>query len=295
MTDRIAGVYTLHTVPVEDGRVEAPVLLDSPHSGNNYPSDFGTIVPLPILHRVEDAYVDQLYGDAPDQGATLLCAEFPRSYIDPNRGEDDLDWRLLDGRWPEPLAITEKTRLGHGLIWRSCPGDLPMYDRLLSIAEVKNRIETYWRPYHDTLESELMRLYSLYGGVWHINCHSMPAASSPFVSGATGGRRADMVLGDLDGRSCDKEFTLFVRDCLIRMGYNVRINTPYKGAELVRRGGAPDRGRHSIQIEINRALYMDEHSLEPTRNFRKLKENLRELVAAVCDYALANTSRMAAE
>ena len=194
MVEHIPAVLTL-TRAEDIGVPEAPVLLDSPHSGTNYPADFGTSVPLEILRRMEDAYVDDLYGDATRKGASLLCAEFPRCYIDPNRGSDDLDWRLMSDRWPGDINPTEKTRLGHGLIWRSCPGDRSMYDRLLSVEEVANRIDQYWRPYHQALEGEMSRLFSRFGAVWHINCHSMPSASSPFMPGAVGGRRADIVLG----------------------------------------------------------------------------------------------------
>ncbi|RED49825.1 N-formylglutamate amidohydrolase [Aestuariispira insulae] len=294
MVERIPSVLTL-TRPGDVGAVETPVLLDSPHSGTIYPIDFQSAVPMDFLRRMEDSKVDQLYERAPAQGASLLCAEFPRSYIDPNRGVDDLDWRLIADRWPGAINPTEKTRLGHGLIWRTCPGDRPMYDRLLSVSEVSNRIEHYWRPYHQALEGEMSRLFSLFGAIWHINCHSMPSASSPFMPGAVGGRRADIVLGDRDGRSCDPGFTEFVRDWFVNRGYRVRVNNPYKGAELVRLCGRPDHNRHSLQIEINRALYIDEKTLEPNRHFESLQRDLSHLVGAISVFALSASTRMAAE
>lgn len=284
MTERIDGVYSLVRAEDADAPSVAPVLLDSPHSGVTYPGDFGTVVPLSILRGMEDAYVDVLYEDAPAQGASLLRAEFPRSYIDPNRAADDLDWRLIDGSWPGVLRPTEKTRLGHGLIWRTCPGDQAMYDRLLTVAEVRHRIDSYWWPYHHTLESEQARLYSLYGAVWHINCHSMPATSSPFMPGAVGGRRADVVLGDRDGRSCDPGFTDFVKSWFETRGYRVRVNNPYKGAELVRLCGDPEYDRHSLQIEINRRLYMDERTLERGPGFERTRDLITGLIAALGDF-----------
>lgn len=295
MSHRQPGVLRYTPPHPVGGRAIAPVILDSPHSGSLYPDDFNTIAPMQTLHKQEDSFVDQLYANAPFAGASLLCAEFPRSYIDPNRAEDDLDCRLFDGNWPTQLNPTEKTRLGHGLIWHSYPDKNMMYDRLLTIGEVRSRIENYWRPYHQMLEEEMEKLYAQFGGVWHINCHSMPASSSPFVSGAIGGRRADMVLGNLDGRSCSAEFSDLIRDHLQKLGYSVRLNHPYKGAELVKRYGKPNHHRHSIQIEINRALYLDERNLKITKHFRELQSNLGNLCEVVCDYALSQSMSAAAE
>lgn len=288
----VDGVYRLFAAVPDT--VVAPVVLDSPHSGARYPENFRPRVPHRDLRRVEDAFVDELFADAPAHGAVLLAADFPRSFIDPNRAVDDLDLGMIDGAWPQRVAPTEKSRLGHGLIWRSCPSERPMYDGRLPAAEVANRIESYWRPYHDALQGELERAYAAFGAVWHINCHSMPASSSPAVVGRPGAR-ADFVLGDRDGTSCAPAFTEFVRDRLVAMGYSVRLNDPYRGAELVRAYGRPTRDRHSLQIEINRGLYMREAALEKTRGFATLKRDLGRLVQAVCDHALARTRQLAAE
>ncbi|WP_259782820.1 N-formylglutamate amidohydrolase [Aestuariispira ectoiniformans] len=293
--ERIEGVLNLTRADDAGLLPQTPVLLDSPHSGTAYPEDFGTAVDLDLLQCMEDAFVDRLFGAGPEKGASLLAAEFPRSYIDPNRASDDLDWRLMNSAWPGNLKPTEKTRLGHGLIWRTCPGEKPMYERLLTVSEVQARIENYWKPYHEALEGELARLFSLFGGVWHVNCHSMPAASSPFVAGAVGGRRADIVLGDRDGRSCHPAFTAFVREWFEARGYKVRVNNPYKGAELVRVCGQPEFNRHSLQVEINRAIYMDEQKLVPTRNFGALQRDLTQLISDICGFALSECHQAAAE
>jgi N-formylglutamate deformylase len=290
--EHVEGVYRL--APPADGAVRAPVVLDSPHSGACYPARFRPRVPLRELRRVEDAFVDELFDGAPALGASLLAAAFPRSFIDPNRAVDDLDPAMIAGPWPHRVNPTEKSRLGHGLIWRSCPSERPMYDRPLAPEEVAWRIEAFWRPYHEALEGELARAYAAFGAVWHLNCHSMPASSSPIVTGRTGAR-ADFVLGDRDGSSCAPAFTHFVRDRLVAMGYSVRINDPYRGAELVRLHGRPAEDRHSLQIEINRGLYMREATLEKTQGFARLKRDLTRLVGAVCDHAFARTARFAAE
>lgn len=290
--EAIEGVYRL--TPPAAGTVRAPVVLDSPHSGAVYPARFRPRIPLRELRRVEDSFVDALFADAPSVGATLLAADFPRSFIDPNRAVDDLDVGMIGGPWPHRVNPTEKTRLGHGLIWRSCPSERPMYDRPLPPEEIAWRIETFWRPYHEALESELTRAYAAFGAVWHLDCHSMPASSSPAVPGRAGAR-ADFVLGDRDGTSCAPGFTQFVRDRLRAMGYTARVNDPYRGAELVRLHGRPAQDRHSLQIEINRSLYMREAALEKTQGFAGLKRDLTRLVGEVCDYALSRTARFAAE
>jgi N-formylglutamate amidohydrolase len=292
----IDGVY--HLAMPGPGVEPAPVVLDSPHSGARYPESFRPRVPVRDLRRVEDAFVDELFADAPAHGAVLLAADFPRSFIDPNRAVDDLDLGMVEGAWPYRVAPTEKSRLGHGLIWRSCPSERPMYDKPLPAAEVARRIEGYWRPYHEALQEALERAYAGFGAVWHLNCHSMPASSSPSLAGGATGRaggRADVVLGDRDGTSCAGAFTDFVRAELQAMGYAVRINDPYRGAELVRAYGRPGQDRHSLQIEINRGLYMREAALEKTEGFSTLKRDLARLAEAVCAHALDQTRRIAAE
>ena len=275
----IPGVLDL-TLPETE---TVPLLLDSPHSGREYPSDFKPLVDLEELRRVEDAYVDALFSQAPETGATLLCARFPRSYVDTNRAETDIDPAMLDGRWPTQLRPTEKSRLGHGLVWKTYPPDRPLYSARLSVEAVRHRVETYWRPYHEALETEIHRLQSRHGAVWHLNCHSMPSTSSPFIPGRAG-TRADFVLGDRDGTSCERAFTVFVRDTLESMGYAVRLNDPYRGAELVRAYASPLLGRHSLQIEINRALYLDERRSEPGQGFDALKDSLTRLTRAMAAY-----------
>ncbi len=273
----------------------APIVFDSPHSGAHFPLDFGTVVGREDLARVQDSHVDALYAGVTAAGASLLAAQFPRSYIDPNRSLEDLDSRLLDGAWPGVLRPSDKTRLGHGLIWRSFPPDRMMYQRRLSVSEVMARIEGYWRPYHTALEGLLHESVSAFGAVWHINCHSMPAGSSPLVSRRTGGNRADIVLGDRDGRSCDPAFTAFVRDRLTAKGYTVRVNDPYKGAYIVQAYSDPRHGRHSLQIELNRSIYMNERTLERSVSFNGLRTDLTDLAFDIRDYANAAAQPQAAE
>lgn len=277
-------------------RRSVPVVFDSPHSGSDYPADFETIAPVARLRRAEDMFVEELFGAAPERGAALLAARFPRSYIDPNRSEYDIDRRLIDGTWIGPVSVTEKSRLGHGLIWRLCPPDLAIYDRKLTVAEVRARIDGYYRPYHRALASQIEWARKRFGVVYHVNCHSMPTVSAPVVADATDARRrADFVLGDQEGTSCATDFMDMVRSTLVAMGYTVALNDPYKGVELIAAYSNPNDGRHSLQIEINRALYMDEERFERGPGFESLKADIDTLITAVCDYAAGRRIAEAAE
>ena len=267
---------------------DVPVVFDSPHSGTVYPADFRTIVPHLTLRRAEDTHVEALYAAAPDHGAVLIAADFPRSYIDANRSLLDIDAALLDGTWPGPINVSKKTEKGIGLVWRLLDTGEPIYTRKLTVAEVQRRIATCYAPYHRAVRDTINSAHKHYGAVWHINCHSMPATSSIISEEGPGVPRADFVLGDRDGTSCAPAFTTFVALTLRGMGYDVRVNDPYKGVELVRAYSDPDEHKHSLQIEVNRKLYMDEVSRESNANFAKLQSDIAALIKAISSYARKN-------
>ncbi|HEX3498084.1 MAG TPA: N-formylglutamate amidohydrolase [Stellaceae bacterium] len=260
---------------------EVPLVFDSPHSGTEYPADFDYACPLDILRTNEDTHIDDLYGGAPEHGATLLGALFPRSYLDVNRDVGDIDETLLDAPWPHKLNPGEKTRLGMGLVRRFTKPNLPVYARKLSVAEMERRIERCYRPYHAALQGICDRLHGKFGAVWLINCHSMPARGNAMSSDGPNALRADFVLGDRDGTTCTPELTDFVTRLLVGRGYSVKVNDPYKGVEIVRRHGIPAQGRHALQIEINRTLYMDENTLAPNDHYPTLKADLDHLIAGL--------------
>jgi len=271
---------------------EIPLVLDSPHSGTHYPEDFRPAVPLELLRQAEDSFVDELYACGPPLGATLIAARFPRSYIDPNRSLLDIDTSLLDAPWPGPAAASRKTQLGVGLIWRVLDTGEPIYARRLSVAEVKQRIVRYHQPYQRAVREALDRVHEHFGAVFHLNLHSMPAVSSNISEEGPGVSRADFVLGDRDGTTCEGEFTALVAETLRAMGYDVKINNPYKGVELVRAFSDPGAQRHSLQIEVNRRIYMDERTREKTPGFGELQANLARLLAALAAYAAERGSHL---
>lgn len=240
---------------------------------------------MEVLRRAEDTHVDRLFAAAPDHGAVLIAATFPRSYIDPNRAEDDVDPAMMidAGKgWPVPLNPGEKSRLGLGLIRAIINHDRPIYDRKLGLDELRGRLERYYRPYHERLSLELDRLHRAFGEVWHVDCHSMGRIgrrNAPFP----GERRADVVLGNRDGETADPEIMQVAALTLRRAGLEVALNHPYKGAEIVRRYGNPGAGRHSFQIEVVRELYMDEMTLEPHDGMTGLIEALDRMIQALAD------------
>ena len=189
-----------------------------------------------------------------------------------------------------PLAVSRKTQQGIGLLWRVARGGAPMYRRKLTVGEVQGRIDRWYQPYHAALGAEVDRLHGRFGVVWHINCHSMPAIGDANADDP-GRARADFVLGDREGTTCAGDFTAFVADTCRAMGYSVAINDPYKGVEIVRKHGRPAEGRHSLQIELNRRLYMDEQTLAPSEGYAELEASLGRLLEALAAYVSSKTGQ----
>jgi N-formylglutamate deformylase len=273
----------LRIIPARDRKV--PLVLDSPHSGTEYPEDFRPAIALRQLRHAEDTFVDELFAHGPEAGATLIAARFPRSYIDPNRSLLDIDTSLLEAPWPGPAIASRKTELGIGLIWRVLDSGAPIYDRKLGIEEVKRRIVRYHQPYQRAVKDALDEAFEHFGAVWHLDLHSMPSVSGRISEEGPGKPRADFVLGDRDGTTCEPEFTAHVAEALRGMGYTVKINDPYKGVELVRAFSDPGAGRHSLQLEVNRRLYLDEASRAKSGGFDTLQRDMGRLLDTVALYA----------
>ncbi len=281
-----------------------PVIFDSPHSGTIYPNDFDHHCDLSDLKRTEDLYVAELFANAPAYHAILLHALFPRAYIDANRAADDIDPLLLgDQNWPVDqygsICPTNRSDSGIGLIPRLIKAGVPIYNRALTAEEIMTRVKTYHEPYHDALRVVLDDAYYNHGQYWHINCHSMPNSSAyPKRNVRLIGnmpKASDIVLGDLDGRTCNKDFMHALREFWENKGLRVSINDPFKGVELISKYAQPTRGKNSVQIEINRSLYMHEESLQKRDDFEIFKGHCNDMIQFCCDFALSKSTRIAAD
>ena len=259
------------------------VVLDSPHSGTVYPADFGSCLPLATLRQAEDTHVEKIYAFAPGLGVSWVEAHFPRIYLDANRDTTEIDTTMIDGEWTGPVSsdprVLSKVRLGKGLIWKLTDEGLPIYDRQLSVDEVRQRIEGCWQPYHAAVAQAVDDAHARHGYSIHINCHSMPAIAASHATDFPGLAHADFVIGDRDGSTADPALSRKICEHLRGFGYSVDYNHPYKGVELVRRHGRPAEQRHSIQVEINRKLYMDETTLAlDEAGAARLQAHLRSMV-----------------
>ncbi len=261
-----------------------PLVFDSPHSGLTLP-DFERIASDELVRVAADTYVDDLFGFAPSIGAPLLIAHFPRSFLDLNRSLKDVDLEMVEGDWPHPVRDSASARRGMGITWRYAWGDTPMYGRKLTVKELEDRIDSYWRPYHREIVRLLNETYAAFGKVYHVNCHSMPAIGHALSPDPEGTVRKDVVIGDYDGQASEPDFVKLVAETLEGFGYSVSLNVPFRGAELVSAYAAPAENRHSIQIEVNRKLYMDEHTREKNAGYDELRTNLARLGEVMRDYA----------
>lgn len=270
------------TIDGEEGQ-SIPLILDSPHSGQLYPTDFNHQANFSKLRQAEDTYVDELFDSASNIGAVILKAEFPRSYIDPNRAETDFFFKDIINPNNTVGEIdfkpSIKSELGIGLIWLKIPPEgEKMYKNKITLDELMNRVKKYHRPYHEALRKIMNKTYQKYGKFYHINCHSMQDNATAMSTQIQGTIRPDFVIGDKDGSSCDNGFTKEVVECLRDLKYEVAINDPYKGAELVSAYSNPNLKKHSLQIEINRKLYMNEETRVKHDGFNTLKHNLSNLL-----------------
>jgi N-formylglutamate deformylase len=265
---------------------QSPLVLDSPHSGTFYPADFGFVCELAQLRRAEDTHVEKLYAFASSLGCAWIEAHFPRSYLDANRNLTEVDPDMLDGPWPHAVELSDpyvlsKRRLGKGLIWRATDEGEPLYARQLTVQEVQQRIILCWKPYHAAVKAAIDAAHARHGYSLHINCHSMPEVAGSHATDFPGVKHPDFVLGNRDHSTSSEAALHFIQKQLTGLGYSVALNHPYKGVELVRRYGEPGQHRHSVQIEINRRLYMNEKTLELTEGFAPLYENLKAMVLAL--------------
>lgn len=265
---------------IEPARLATPFIFASPHSGRRYPPELLRMSRLDrhALRQSEDCYVDLLFDAAPAQGAPLLRALFPRAWVDVNRSRDELDQRMFSDPLPASADTrSNRVRAGLGVIPRIVADGQDIYDRKLKFFEARRRLSACYDPYHRALGDLINAARARFGCAVVIDCHSMPSAGgAPFREGE---RAIDFVLGDRFGASCAPAAPALVENVLGACGYLVSRNAPYAGGHVASAYGRPSEGVHVLQIEINRALYLDERKIARTAGFDVLRRNLHHLVA----------------
>jgi N-formylglutamate deformylase len=257
---------------------ETSVIFASPHSARDYPASFlARVLPGALAIRSsEDAFVDQLFASAPEHGAPLLLAGAPRAFIDLNRGADELDPALIEG--VRHAGHNPRVASGLGVIPRVVAGGRAIYDGRMSLLEARERIDLYWRPYHAALTLEMNRAHEALDG-----------------SARSGGRRPDVVLGDRFGASASREIIERIEAAFTSAGLCVVRNTPFAGAYVAQTYGRPLRGRHAVQVEIDRALYMDEKTVTPNADFNAFRALMADVIAELAAIGRPAQMPLAAE
>ncbi|WP_328794963.1 N-formylglutamate amidohydrolase [Jannaschia marina] len=259
----------------------APVVVASPHSGREYDDDFmgTTVLDLGLIRSSEDAFVDMLVEGVTDIGVPFIAAGMPRAFIDLNRAAEELDPAVIRD---VPRGNTNpRVSSGLGVIPRVVAQGRAIYRGKISKAEARHRIEAFWRPYHDQLDALLSAARTQFGQAILLDCHSMPHEA---IAGATAkGRQAEIVLGDRFGSSAAAHHVDALEEIFRGLGFRVARNAPFAGAYITQAYGQPERDRHAIQIEIDRALYMDEDRVERTENFAAVRNLMVEAIGQFCD------------
>lgn len=260
----------------------SPLVFNSPHSGCDYPADFiaGSPLDLATLRRSEDSFIDEIFADAPRYGAPLLKALFPRAYLDVNREAFELDPGMFADSLPGHVNTASlRAAGGLGTIARVVADGKNIYREKLPYAEAERRVATLYRPYHAALNGLLEAAEQATGAAVLIDCHSMPSQGAPLHGAAR--RPVEIILGDRFGASCAPLISQLVEKTLSDLGYLVTRNNPYAGGHITGIYGDPERGRHALQIEINRALYMDEALIAPNAGFTRLRGHMSALIATL--------------
>lgn len=258
----------------------APLIFNSPHSGTDYPHEFlmASRIDMATLRKSEDAFMDELIEGLGSNGFAVARVHFPRSYVDVNREPYELDPRMFNGRLPS-FANTRSMRVAGGLgtIPRVVGDGQEIYSDRLPVNDALQRIESLYKPYHRALRQLLGKVHQQFGSVMLIDCHSMPSAGI----GRDELRRPDVVIGDRYGTSCAPLLADVIEDAFHRLGYSVRRNKPYAGGFITEHYGNPANSVHVIQIELNRAIYMNERTRERGENFQQVMRDLA-VVAEAC-------------
>jgi N-formylglutamate amidohydrolase len=262
----------------------APVVFASPHSGNVYPQDFvdNALLDPIALRRSEDAFVDEIYDSCLIFGSPLLKANFPRAYLDPNREPYELDPAMFESKLPSYVNVdSPRARAGLGTVAKMVTNGSNIYRDKLDFEEVRSRIENLYHPYHGALRQLIEETRHQYGTCLLVDCHSMPSIGGP-MDNDQGNTRTDIILGDRFGSSCAPWITDLAQSILEKEGFIVKRNRPYAGGFTTHHYGTPADHVHALQIELNRALYMNEESVTRLPELEDIKKRIESLIKQLC-------------
>ncbi|PJF10177.1 N-formylglutamate amidohydrolase [Pseudorhodobacter sp. MZDSW-24AT] len=261
-------------------RRETPVVFSSPHSGRAYPPAFlaESVLDAHMIRSSEDAFVDELFMSAPDFGAPLIAATAPRAYVDLNRAADEMDASVVEGvpRSPHNPRVAS----GLGVIPRVVSGGRQIYRGKIPLEEAEARIKRHWTPYHAALRQLTEASHSQFGQSILVDCHSMPHEAIEAHS-RPGQARPEVVLGDRFGAAAARDVVDQIEAAFRRAGLRVSRNAPFAGAYIAQTYGRPSRGYHVVQVEIDRALYMDEAQILPSADFEAFRALISGVVAEI--------------
>lgn len=263
-------------------RLTSCVVFASPHSGSDYPQSFlqTSVLDRHSIRSSEDAFVDLLFESVPQFGAPFLKAGAPRAYVDFNRSPDELDPSLIEGA--KRQGHNPRVASGLGVIPRVVANGRAIYKGKLPMAQAQHRIDTYWRPYHTALQTLLDEALGRFSRAILIDCHSMPHEAMDGIAKGNR-RRPDIVLGDRFGAASENDIVDRIEAAFAAEGLNIVRNSPFAGAYVTQNYGRPSRGQHAVQVEIDRALYMDERRIRPNRNFDKFREILQRVIGSIVE------------
>src|ERR1700709_2517145 len=272
---------------VEPAAWRAPIIFNSPHSGSVYPDEFlrASRIDLPALRRSEDSFMDELIAGLSDRGFPTVRVNFPRSYVDVNREPYELDPRMFAGRLPS-FANTRSMRVAGGLgtIPRVVGDGQELYRERRDVEEALSRIEALYKPYHRGLRRLINKAHQAFGSVILVDCHSMPSIGISRDEP----RRPDVVIGDRYGTSCAGLLTDIVEETMSGLGYSIGRHKPYAGGFITEHYGNPASGLHTIQLELNRAIYMDERRRERGPRLAQVATDFASLADALAAVPLGD-------
>jgi N-formylglutamate amidohydrolase len=272
----LSDAFTLY----EPALRQSPLVFSSPHSGREYSRAFleASVLDDPLIRSSEDAFVDDLFRSAPDHGAPLIAARAPRAFLDLNRACDELDPAVVEG--VPRSAHNPRVASGLGVIPRVVAGGRSIYRGKLPMAEAESRISRHWVPYHAALKRLTSESHAEFGQSILVDCHSMPheAIDSHMLPGQP---RPDVVLGDRFGAAAGRDVVDQIHLAFERAGLRVTRNAPFAGAYITQAYGRPSHGYHVVQIEIDRALYMDEQRILPLPGFEDFRRVMESVIAEI--------------